>query len=399
MANRWPTLAALAALAVLAALAPAAAFEQWDTVPGRGGQPVCITIPHNMTLCRGIGYSMMKLPNLLDHDSLSEISQQAASWVPLLNLRCDPDAQLFLCSLFAPICMEQHIYPCRSLCQKVEHSCGARMQQYGFPWPDMVRCDQFPADNDMCITAQSGKQPSEKVTRWQDDGGGPLVIQEPPSEACNACNQPETKENMLDHFCRSDVAVRTRFRRVRPDRILAGKARFFKPQLSAVNRTERRSLRRPVFRWTHDSACCPQLQERRTKYLVMARSEGDQLVPTFITPWKKTPVFRQVRRLLRNLDCSDQRAIRQAMLPAAASGPPPTGRPGPRRPRPGGRPRPAGGRGRPRGRARPGRVRPTGAPGDPAPSRGGAEAGNRARRATAQFSARGPAAVCVRVPQ
>ena len=31
------------------------------------------------------------------------------------------------------------------------------------------------------------------------------VAEEPPSEACNACNQPETKENMLDHFCRSDV--------------------------------------------------------------------------------------------------------------------------------------------------------------------------------------------------
>lgn len=25
------------------------------------------------------------------------------------------------------------------------------MKQYGFDWPDMMSCDKFPADNDMCI--------------------------------------------------------------------------------------------------------------------------------------------------------------------------------------------------------------------------------------------------------
>ncbi|XP_037091168.1 secreted frizzled-related protein 5-like [Pollicipes pollicipes] len=265
-----------AAWATLVVLLGAARAFEWDTVTGRGSQPVCIDIPHNMTLCRDIGYMRMTLPNLLEHDSLSEVSQQAASWVPLLNVRCDPDAQLFLCSLYAPICLERPIYPCRSLCQKVESSCGARMAEYGFPWPDIVRCTKFPADNDMCIKAQSNKQPPEKVNRWEDNGG-PLVIQEPPSEACNACSQPETKENMLDHFCRSDVAVRTKIRRVRADRLIASRARIFKPQ--TPSRAERRALRRPTFQWAHDPDCCPQLQQKGIKYLVMARRQGDQLVP------------------------------------------------------------------------------------------------------------------------
>ena len=61
----------------------------------------------------------MRLPNLLDHDTMSEVSQQATSWLPLLNVQCHADSQLFLCSLFAPVCLERPIYPCRSLCNKV----------------------------------------------------------------------------------------------------------------------------------------------------------------------------------------------------------------------------------------------------------------------------------------
>ena len=62
--------------------------------------------------------TQMRLPNLLDHDSMSEVSQQATSWLPLLNVQCHADSQLFLCSLFAPVCLgEEHsastIYPCR----------------------------------------------------------------------------------------------------------------------------------------------------------------------------------------------------------------------------------------------------------------------------------------------
>jgi secreted frizzled-related protein 5 len=71
-----------------------------------------------MTLCHNIGYTKMRLPNLLEHDSMQEASQQAASWVPLLNVKCHADSQLFLCSLFAPVCLERPIYPCRSLCQE-----------------------------------------------------------------------------------------------------------------------------------------------------------------------------------------------------------------------------------------------------------------------------------------
>ena len=62
--------------------------------------------------------------------------------------------QVFLCSLFAPVCLDRPVWPCRSLCEAVKAGCVDRMLKYGFPWPDMLRCDQFPLDNDLCVGLQ-----------------------------------------------------------------------------------------------------------------------------------------------------------------------------------------------------------------------------------------------------
>lgn len=129
-------------------------LPEWG-ISSRLTQPSCVDIPENLTLCHGIGYTKMRLPNLLDHDTMAEVSQQSASWVPLFNLKCHSDTQLFLCSLFSPVCLDRPIYPCRSLCEAVQKGCEGRMRAYGFPWPDMVRCDKFPVDNDMCISVQA----------------------------------------------------------------------------------------------------------------------------------------------------------------------------------------------------------------------------------------------------
>lgn len=113
--------------------------------------PKCIEIPYNLSLCRGIGYTEMRLPNLLEHDTINEVIQQSKSWVSLPRIHCHPDTQLFLCSLFSPVCLERTIKPCRSLCESVKAGCETKMMYYGYLWPDMVRCDKFPDDSDLCI--------------------------------------------------------------------------------------------------------------------------------------------------------------------------------------------------------------------------------------------------------
>ena len=36
------------------------------------------------------------------------------------------------------------------------------MKGHGFPWPDMLDCDKFPLDNDMCITSQAESEKGRK---------------------------------------------------------------------------------------------------------------------------------------------------------------------------------------------------------------------------------------------
>jgi len=51
------------------------------SVGGRLNQARCIGIPVNMSLCHGISYDQMRLPNLLDHNTVHEATQQAARCV------------------------------------------------------------------------------------------------------------------------------------------------------------------------------------------------------------------------------------------------------------------------------------------------------------------------------
>lgn len=71
------------------------------------GSSRCIPIPSSMVLCQGLGYNTMRIPNLLGHELPAEAVQQSTSWLPLLARECHPHARIFLCSLFAPVCLER----------------------------------------------------------------------------------------------------------------------------------------------------------------------------------------------------------------------------------------------------------------------------------------------------
>uniref|UniRef100_A0A4W3GU58 Secreted frizzled-related protein 1b n=1 Tax=Callorhinchus milii TaxID=7868 RepID=A0A4W3GU58_CALMI len=152
--------------------------------------PHCVDIPFDLRLCYNVGYGKMRLPNLLDHETMDEVMQQASSWVPLLNKNCHPNTQLFLCSLYAPICLDRPIYPCRSLCTVVRDACTPVMEFFGFPWPDMLRCDKFPLDNDLCIAF-----PNPNAT---------VPANPQASEVCPPCDNEMNTDIILDHLCASE---------------------------------------------------------------------------------------------------------------------------------------------------------------------------------------------------
>ncbi|OWK58521.1 Secreted frizzled-related protein 2 [Lonchura striata] len=111
----------------------------------------CVVIPKEMGMCHNIGYSEMRLPNLMGHTSMAEVILKSTTWQHLVHTDCHPHVRTFLCSLFAPICLDTFIHPCRSMCAAVRDSCAPALLCHGHRWPASLACDRFPADEDMCL--------------------------------------------------------------------------------------------------------------------------------------------------------------------------------------------------------------------------------------------------------
>uniref|UniRef100_A0A665T4D7 FZ domain-containing protein n=1 Tax=Echeneis naucrates TaxID=173247 RepID=A0A665T4D7_ECHNA len=216
----------------------------------------CLPIPSGMALCQNIGYSAMRMPNLLGHESPAEAVQQSTSWLPLLARECHPDARIFLCSLFAPICLDRFISPCRSLCESVRDSCAPIMSCYGYAWPEILRCDQYPADH-LILTISV------------------------PVASCHDCELEETSstKDTLETFCRSDFVSLSQFS-------LASKLDVLKhgPLLGG-------QIRSHVELWLERDATCVRNMTRHHPrggtFLVTGTVQGGHLVVNKAYAWQR----------------------------------------------------------------------------------------------------------------
>uniref|UniRef100_A0A8D3A4L1 FZ domain-containing protein n=1 Tax=Scophthalmus maximus TaxID=52904 RepID=A0A8D3A4L1_SCOMX len=164
----------------------------------------CVTIPNQMKVCKDVGYSEMRLPNFLGHSNLEgEVVPRSEDWKPLLQTGCHPQAQAFLCSLIAPVCLDTFIQPCRSLCVAVRDSCAPVLACQGHPWPEALDCDRFPAEEDMCLT------PHAKFSHFTKD------LPKPACQNCPAVEEAPAMKTVLDAFCQHDFAVTAKLHRLR----------------------------------------------------------------------------------------------------------------------------------------------------------------------------------------
>ncbi|KAL1128989.1 hypothetical protein AAG570_013521 [Ranatra chinensis] len=102
-------------------------------------------------MCRGIGYNLTSMPNELNHDTQEEAGLEVHQFWPLVEIKCSPDLKFFLCSMYAPICIEDYGKPlpaCRSVCERARSGCAPLMQQYGFQWPERMACEKLPVHGD-----------------------------------------------------------------------------------------------------------------------------------------------------------------------------------------------------------------------------------------------------------
>ncbi|XP_061535557.1 secreted frizzled-related protein 2 [Phycodurus eques] len=259
----------------------------------------CKAIPASLQLCRDMEYSDMRLPNLLGHESMSEAVQQASSWIPLVHKRCHPDTRKFLCSLFAPVCLpdlDEAVRPCRSLCEGVKRGCAPIMAAFGFPWPPMLDCQAFPADddNDLCI-------PPADLRNMVP------VTKEVP-RVCDACKERDENDNeIVDNLCKNDFALKIKVKEIS---YMDGDTRIVPENKSKtiykLHGVSERDLRKTAL-WLKDGlrCVCDEINDINAAYLVVGQKMDDgRLVVTSLKRWQKgRRDFKRISRSIRKLQC------------------------------------------------------------------------------------------------
>ncbi|KAK6171258.1 hypothetical protein SNE40_019485 [Patella caerulea] len=113
--------------------------------------------PIRFDMCKGLGYNVTGMPNLVAHNDQRDAVLQLQTFTPLIQYGCSKQLKFFLCSVYVPMCTEkvmEPIGPCRPMCESVRSRCQPVLNEFGYPWPAALNCSKFPQRNDqthMCM--------------------------------------------------------------------------------------------------------------------------------------------------------------------------------------------------------------------------------------------------------
>ena len=107
-------------------------------------------------------YNETVYPNILGHRNQEEAGLEMHQFFPLVKVNCSQFLRLFLCTVYVPMCSKHGlklvIRPCRSLCEYARTGCLPLMRQFGFSWPDVLKCEKFPRKADgVCFGGPSSQ--------------------------------------------------------------------------------------------------------------------------------------------------------------------------------------------------------------------------------------------------
>ncbi|XP_028989997.1 secreted frizzled-related protein 1-like [Betta splendens] len=264
--------------------------DSFNSGPSYSKPPQCVDIPDDLRLCQNVGYTRMLLPNLLDHETMAEVKQQASSWVPLVHKKCHPSTQILLCSLFAPVCLDRPIYPCRWMCEAVRDSCTPIMEAFGFPWPEMLTCNKFP-QGDMCIAMTNTTGEEAKTT------GSPSI--------CPACDNEMQTDTILDHMCASEFAFKSKIKEVKRENTDRKVTLQKRKKMLKTGSLKKKDLKNLVLYLKNGADCpCHQLDNPGNQYLIMGRTAEKQYLLTGIHKWdKSSKEFKKAMKKLKTYKC------------------------------------------------------------------------------------------------
>ncbi|XP_068961281.1 atrial natriuretic peptide-converting enzyme [Petaurus breviceps papuanus] len=115
--------------------------------------------PITLELCLNLPYNYTNFPNYLGHRTQKEasISWESSLFPALVQTNCYKYLMFFACTILVPKCdphTNQHIPPCRTLCEHSKERCESVLGIVGLQWPEDTDCTQFPeegSDNQTCL--------------------------------------------------------------------------------------------------------------------------------------------------------------------------------------------------------------------------------------------------------
>ena len=144
--------------------------------------------PITVQLCMGIGYNQTIMPNMLGHATQTSAGYEVGAFQPLVKINCSPELNIFLCSLYVPVCtiIARPIPPCRSICIKARDGCSELMDKFGYAWPSNMACEKFPDPPELCVgpnkTSSSPDGSSSSGSSSMNNGNSNHGVVVPPIE-------------------------------------------------------------------------------------------------------------------------------------------------------------------------------------------------------------------------
>ncbi|XP_074123747.1 frizzled-6 [Sminthopsis crassicaudata] len=128
-----------------------------------------VTVPK----CVKMTYNMTFFPNLMGHYDQSIAAVEMEPFLPLANLHCSPEVDIFLCNAFVPACTEQiHVVPpCRKFCERVYSDCKQLIDTFGITWPEELECSRLQYCDETAPVA------SDLTTKFHDPPKTPEQVQ------------------------------------------------------------------------------------------------------------------------------------------------------------------------------------------------------------------------------